>query len=188
MTDDQRPLTEATYRQLAARLPRDSLFIIRHRQAKAQKQLLQQVQPLLARYGHILSVANSKKLAIQHNAQALHFSEAQLRQASLLSIRQLSQRFLITGACHSRAALSRAHKAGCHAVMLSPLRPTPSHPGASGLGLYAYLKLAQHSHLPFYALGGVTFAERKRLRSCRQLAGLAGLGLFVTSPHHGVVI
>ncbi|MEY5032109.1 MAG: hypothetical protein RL354_1140, partial [Planctomycetota bacterium] len=57
------------------------------------------------------------------------------------------------------------HRARASAVLLSPVFPTRSHPGAAVLGALRFLLMAQRSPLPVIALGGMTKrrAARKRL-------------------------
>ena len=44
---------------------------------------------------------------------------------------------------------------GCDFVLISPVAPTASHPGVTPLGWSGLARLARHSRLPAYALGGM---------------------------------
>jgi thiamine-phosphate pyrophosphorylase len=49
-----------------------------------------------------------------------------------------------------------AARAGADAVLLSPVFPTESHPGARALGSLLFARWARRSPLPVYALGGIS--------------------------------
>ncbi|MFH5923306.1 thiamine phosphate synthase [Roseomonas xinghualingensis] len=77
-------------------------------------------------------------------------------------------------AAHGRAGLARARRLRADAVILSPVFPTRSHPGARALGPLRWAALARRSGCPVIALGGIT------PRNCRRLppyaAGWAAIG------------
>jgi 8-oxo-dGTP diphosphatase len=58
--------------------------------------------------------------------------------------------------CHSAKELRRAEALGCDFVVLSPVLPTKSHPGAVHLGWENFAAIAAGSSVPVYALGGLT--------------------------------
>ena len=64
---------------------------------------------------------------------------------------------------HSLAEIGAAVRARASAVLLSPVLPTRTHPGAPVLGPVRFLLLAQRSPLPVIALGGMTRARAARL-------------------------
>jgi thiamine-phosphate pyrophosphorylase len=64
---------------------------------------------------------------------------------------------------HSLAEIGAAHRARASAVLLSPVFPTRSHPGAAVLGALRFLLMAQRSPLPVIALGGMTKRRAARL-------------------------
>lgn len=64
---------------------------------------------------------------------------------------------------HSLRELARAGRVRADAVLLSPVFPTRSHPGAAGLGAVRWLLLARQSPVPVIALGGMTRARAQRL-------------------------
>jgi 8-oxo-dGTP diphosphatase len=61
--------------------------------------------------------------------------------------------------CHSRQELEKAAQLGLDFAVLSPVRPTLSHPGASVLGWGGFAALIMGLPLPVYALGGMTPAD-----------------------------
>ncbi len=64
---------------------------------------------------------------------------------------------------HSLAEIGAAMRARADAILLSPVFPTRSHPGAPVLGAIRFLHLARRSPLPVIALGGMTRRRAMRL-------------------------
>lgn len=64
---------------------------------------------------------------------------------------------------HSLAEIGAAVRAGADGILLSPVFPTRSHPGAPVLGSVRFLHLARLSPLPVIALGGITKRRAARL-------------------------
>lgn len=81
---------------------------------------------------------------------------------------------LLTAAAHGRAGLARARRLGADAVLLSPVFPTASHPGAPALGPWRWAALARRAGLPVVALGGLDGSAAARLP--RWIAGFAAIG------------
>ena len=71
---------------------------------------------------------------------------------------------------HSIAAASVAEAEGADFVIFGPVFPTPTHPGAPGLGLRALAEVARAVAIPVLAIGGVDAA---RAADCLA-AGAAG--------------
>jgi len=70
---------------------------------------------------------------------------------------------LFLATAHSLAEIGAAVRARASAVLLSPVFPTRTHPGAPVLGPVRFLLLAQRCPLPVIALGGMTRARAARL-------------------------
>lgn len=64
---------------------------------------------------------------------------------------------------HSLAEIGAAVRARATAILLSPVFPTRSHPGAPVLGPVRFLLMARRSPLPVIALGGMTKRRAARL-------------------------
>ena len=86
-------------------------------------------------------------------------------------------------AAHGPAGLHRARRLGADLVFLSPIFPTPSHPGAPALGPWRWSALARRAGRPVAALGGVTAATARQvpLPAC----GLAAITALLP-PRHSV--
>jgi len=64
--------------------------------------------------------------------------------------------FALCGAsCHDEGELCQAARLDLDYVVLGPVLPTASHPGAPGLGWDAFRELVRTFRLPVYALGGM---------------------------------
>lgn len=85
-------------------------------------------------------------------AGGLHVPSARLAQ---LAARPLPDDLWFAASCHDAAELRHAVRLGADFAVLSPVRPTASHPGATGLGWNTFRDLVEAVNLPVYALGGL---------------------------------
>jgi 8-oxo-dGTP diphosphatase len=74
---------------------------------------------------------------------------------------------------HDAQQLHHAARIGCDFVVLGPVLPTPSHPGAPALGWRGFERLALHAPLPVYAIGGLAPQDLERA----QQSGAHGVAL-----------
>ena len=88
-------------------------------------------------------------LARMSGADGVHLTAAQLRQ-----LQRRPALDLVGASCHDAGELARAQLLGADLAVLGPVLPTPSHPGATGIGWKAFATLLQDYPLPVYALGG----------------------------------
>jgi len=65
---------------------------------------------------------------------------------------------------HNRREIRAAERAGAALVLLSPVFPTRSHPGARTLGPHRFARLAASTRTPVIALGGMTSPRYHRLQ------------------------
>lgn len=97
-------------------------------------------------------------------------------------LRWLRPGFIVTAATHSQRAIVAAARAGVDAVLISPVFPTKSHPGAAVLGVTRFAHLAHFAAslgLAAYALGGVVDKEKMRRLRHSGAKGIAGIGFFI---------
>lgn len=66
---------------------------------------------------------------------------------------------------HGRAEIVAADRAGASLLLLSPVFPTRTHPGARALGPLRFGKLTKTTRTPIIALGGMTSARARRVRT-----------------------
>jgi 8-oxo-dGTP diphosphatase len=106
----------------------------------------------------------------QHGAQVLINGDAQLARAigadglhlparQLMALNQRPPFPLVAASCHERRDLEHAARLGLDFVVLGPLNPTATHPGAAGIGWTTFAQLAAGLPLPVYAIGGLSDAD-----------------------------
>lgn len=163
LTDERQG--EALWTALA-RLPRGSGVVTRHYGLTdaPRASFLDRLERLARRRG--LQLAH-----IRHDVQ-----RAKTLYAPPLSPVKRKGRALICPVHNSRE-LAAAHRAHADMILLSPLFPTRSHPGARGLGPSRFAALARISRMPVIALGGM--GKRQAIRARRLGAvGWAGIDAF----------
>ena len=168
MTDDERlpdPLAAAE------KLPPGSLIIVRARDAKRRAQLALQLRRIARARGLLLLIADDPALARALGANGLHLPQARARQAATWRARNPG--WLITASAHSLKALLQARFAD--AVLLSPLFPTPSHPGGAVLGAARGRLIARAMPLPVFALGGINARNAAQLWGFEGIAAISAL-------------
>ena len=180
MTDSRRlpdPLAAA------AALPPGSAVLARDLPAA----MLRRLARLCRRHGLALVVSGDGRAALAHRA-GLHLPDRR-GVAGLLPWllarrgRRGPARPLLSAAAHGRRGLARARRLGADVVLLSPVFPTASHPGAPALGPLRWAALARRAGRPAIALGGMTARGTRRLpRRAGGVAALAGL----CRPRHTV--
>jgi len=168
LTDDER--TPDPLPAIAA-LPRGSLVIVRSRDKARRRELAHAAARIARSRALMLSVASDAALAAEVAADGLHLSESEIGSTGH---HRLHPR-LLTCAAHSAQSLSRAHRAGAHAVLLSPVFATQSHAQRAGLGIARLRAIVRASPIAVYALGGITAENVAQLNGI-PLAGIAAIG------------
>jgi 8-oxo-dGTP diphosphatase len=118
------------------------------------------------------------RMAREHGAKVLvnggpavdgvHYSAGQL-----MGLRERPQVGLTTASCHTAQEVGHAMAVGMDFVVLGPVKPTASHPGAGTLGWEGFRRIADGASIPVYALGGLRPAD---LHDARR-AGAHGLAM-----------
>lgn len=139
-------------------LPRGSGVIFRHYHLAPHDRAVRfaEVQRLCRRCGHLAVLAGSARQARRFGAIAAYGPPSRLARGPT-TIR------LVTA--HSLAEIAAALRARADAVLLSPVFPTRSHPGARSLGSLRFRLIAARSPVRVIALGGMNQRTAKRLRS-----------------------
>ncbi len=83
----------------------------------------------------------------------------QLTGTQLAELRERPNVNWCAASCHDAQEIRRAEDLGCDFVLLSPVLPTKSHPGAPHLGWEKFAEIAAGSSIPVYALGGLTHQD-----------------------------
>jgi len=131
---------------------------------------------IIAEYGSRVSVVlnSSPEVYKQTQAAGLHLNSRRLMQTSE---RPVSASKLLSASVHTLAELSQAMKIGADFIVVSPVKPTASHPGAPPLGWEQFANFVSQANCPVYALGGMKPAD---LNEVKRLGGqgIAGISLF----------
>jgi thiamine-phosphate pyrophosphorylase len=131
------------------RLPRGAGVVFRHTRSPDRAALAGKVRAVCRRRGLLFVVAGPLQLARAWRADGAHgrFPGA------------------LTAPAHDRAELVAARRAGVRLAFLSPLFATRSHPGARTLGALRFGRLVRQARVAVAALGGVSAADWRRLKS-----------------------
>jgi 8-oxo-dGTP diphosphatase len=99
---------------------------------------------------------------VQHSrADGVHLTEQRLLD---LSARPLGENYLVAASCHNEATLRHAETTGANFVVLSPVKPTKSHPNIPYLGWDRFQAMCVTTSLPVYALGGLRLEDLVQAR------------------------
>ncbi len=115
------------------------------------------------------------ELAVELGTDGVHLSSARLRR--LCSRPEVPAGFLIAASCHDREELALAETIAADFVVISPIVPTPSHPGAPAIGWFGFQGLLESTDLPAYALGGLAPDDGATARAHGAI-GVAGISAF----------
>ena len=138
---------DAVLERALRRLPRASGFVFRHYHLPAPQRRARFARLLrLARArGHVALLADAAPTARRWGADGNYGPAGMLATA------------------HSLRELARVNRSRATAVLLSPVFPTRTHPGAPVLGPLKFRLLAARSRVPVVALGGMNPATARRL-------------------------
>lgn len=96
-----------------------------------------------------------------------------LNSGQLMRLEARPQAGLVGASCHGPEELARAAQLGVDFVVLSPVLPTPSHPGAETIGWERFAAWLADYPIPVYALGGLSLSGLAQARA----AGAHGVAL-----------
>ena len=165
---------------VATTLPAGSAIILRDYVAPNRHKIAHRLVKLAQQRDLILLIGSNVELAAAVGADGVHFREQDLVNHTDEIARKIDrianrQKFIVTSAAHSAAALQRAADFGANAALLSPVFTTASHPGTTPLGLAQFAALAGAAALPVYALGGIDEGNVKQLLTTSAI-GIAAIG------------
>jgi 8-oxo-dGTP diphosphatase len=139
---------DAFLQRLERRLA-EGLKLVQWREKGLSLELVEQVSDLCKAAGALLMCNGDATLATRLGA-GLHLNASQLMQAG-----KRPDFEWVAASCHDRAEMQHASELGLDFIVLSPVLPTPSHPGEPNLGWPAFSALLRDYDLPVYALGGL---------------------------------
>lgn len=155
-------LGEAVFlERLEARL-RDGLRLIQLREkglpAERLTRLAAEVAARCREYGALLMINGDLRLA-ERLVAGLHLTSSQL-----MAHDERPDLPWVGASCHDARELEQATRLGVDFVVLGPVLPTASHPGAPGMGWTGFKELAADRPMPVFALGGLALWDLDTVR------------------------
>jgi len=146
---------DAVLEQALMRLPRGSGFVFRHYHLgpRERRARFDRLARLARAHGHWVFLAGKAATARRWGADGV-YSHRPGRAGDLLRL----------ATAHSLREIAAVNRSRAHAILLSPVFPTRSHPGAATLGPLRFRLLAAHSAAPVIALGGMNARAATRLK------------------------
>jgi len=171
ITDDRRGDAEAAMDHL----PKGAGVIFRHYAAPHRAALARQLRVKALQRGLLFLVAGDPRLAVSVGADGFHAPQALAHR--IAAARRTLPGGLMTLAVHDPRGLYAAQQFGADVVLISPIFPTASHPGARTLGPVRFAALSTRARRPVIALGGMDGARFRRLNGSGA-AGFAAISAF----------
>lgn len=116
-------------------------------------QLAHDVTQLCQRYGARLLLNAKADLLRSCDADGIHLNSQRLM---AMPERLVAADKLLSASCHTMEELQHAMTIGVDFALLSPVKVTASHPGATPIGWHQFQVLSEQCTIPLYALGGMT--------------------------------
>lgn len=114
--------------------------------------LVRRARELCRPYAAKLLLNTSVDEFARHQADGLHLNSERLMACDE---RPIAKHKWLCASVHDEIQLAQANRIDVDFIMLSPVLPTPSHPGAPTLGWEHFRVLTEKSHSPVFALGGM---------------------------------
>lgn len=124
----------------------------------AYKDLARRAVPLCHHYSARLLLNAPPQWVEEVGADGAHLSSTRLM---TLSERPLGREYWVAASCHDSRQLQHALGIGADFAVLSPIKPTLTHPEATPLGWSQMQALIDHLPMPVYALGGMTREDQQ---------------------------
>lgn len=161
-----------------ARLPRGSGLVFRHYHLdpRARRARFEELRRLARSRGIVVALADSPATARRWRADAVYGPPGRMTGA---------QQLLRLVTAHSFREIGAARRAGANGIVLSPVFPTRSHPGAPTLGPVRARLLVRHAGVPVILLGGMT-PRRARHIAAHGWAAIDGLTMIAAGETDGV--
>lgn len=112
--------------------------------------LVREAVAVAHRHGARVMVNGEPAMAEKLGADGVHLTSRRL-----MASRERPALAWCGASCHSREELDHAARLGLDYVVLGPVLPTLSHPGAATLGWEGFAGLVRDYPLPVYAIGGM---------------------------------
>ncbi len=156
---------------LAQTLPHGAGLIYRHFGASSRYKTAKTLARICRRRHLVFLIGNDPSLAATCKADGVHWSEATMSNA-----RRWRRRFaLMTAAAHSRKAVQLAADTRLDAALYSTVFASNSPSSGQPIGILRFRCIAQASHIPVYALGGVKASNVESVAKHGGVAAIEGL-------------
>jgi thiamine-phosphate pyrophosphorylase len=166
LLSDQR--NDAVLEDRLRALPPGSGFVYRHYHLAPHERIARfmALRRIARARGHLVILADSTLTAREWGADGVY--------GAARSLYPTRSDMVTVATAHDMTEIAAANRAHADAVMLSPVFPTNSHPGAPTHGPARFRHLARHARMPVIALGGMT-ADRARTLDWPRWAAIDGL-------------
>ncbi len=115
--------------------------------------LAEQVLQCCEEQGAKLLLNGAASLLDACDAAGIHFNSRRLMNTQQ---RPIAAGKLLAASCHSETELRMAEKLGVDFAVLSPVKPTASHPESQAIGWHNFYRLSERCTVPLFALGGMS--------------------------------
>jgi len=95
----------------------------------------------------------------EDNARAWGCAGVHWTSAALAAASARPDDLLCSASCHTREDIAKAGALSLDFVLLGPVAPTPTHPGAMALGWDGFAAVAAGASVPVFALGGLSRSD-----------------------------
>lgn len=154
--EPDKPNDKHFFRHLEQRLDSGTIQLVQLRAKRfSDKELCQcaeRAMKLCENYAARLLVNATPEIALTVGTHGLHLNNQQLLS---LTQRPLPKNLLVAASCHTALDIAQADKIDSDFIVLSPLHPTQSHPGAPTLGWLRFFEWTEVARCPVFALGGM---------------------------------
>ncbi|MCW8932573.1 MAG: thiamine phosphate synthase [Gammaproteobacteria bacterium] len=118
--------------------------------------LVEIAETLCNQYECLLLLGTSANVFEQTNASGLHLNSKVLFE---YEDRPVASHQVLSVSCHDLDEMKQAEKLGADILMLSPVKPTASHPELEGIGWKKFAQMIKQVKCPVYALGGMQASD-----------------------------
>ncbi len=136
--------------------------------------LVRQALELCRPYAAKLLLNTSVDTFAAYQADGLHLNSERLM---VCNERPIAKNKWLCASVHNETELAQANRIDVDFIMLSPVLPTRSHPGAPSLGWDRFYTLTEKSRGPVFALGGMDSSLLARARE-KGAQGIAAITAF----------
>ncbi|HET9653047.1 MAG TPA: Nudix family hydrolase [Usitatibacter sp.] len=152
---------DAWIQALDERLPREKMLV----QVREKGLPHMRLQHMLSR---VLARAEPFGSPVVVNSDCGHFAQCtnvHLTSKALMATAARPAAALVGASCHDERELAHAAALGLDYVVVGPVKPTASHPGAAVLGWQRFASLVAGAPMPVYAIGGLARADLDAARA-----------------------